>query len=60
VLLRLLIPSLRRAVFGALVVGVVLIGVGLHEIVGWDVVWPAILIMLGVSILRRGVLFRRH
>jgi len=47
-------------VFGALVVGVVLIGVCLHEIVGWDVVWPAILIMLGVSILRRGVLFRRH
>ncbi len=58
-LLRLLIPSLRRAVFGALIVGVVLIGVGLHEVVGWDVVWPTILIVVGVSILLRGVLFRR-
>ncbi len=60
VLLRLLIPSLRRAVFGALIVGVVLIGVGLHDVVGWDTVWPTILIVVGVSILLRGVLFRRR
>lgn len=59
VLLRLLIPALRRAVFGALIVGVVLIGVGLREVVGWDTVWPTILIVVGVSILLRGVLFRR-
>lgn len=59
VLLRLLIPSLRRGVFGALIVGVVLIGVGLHEVIGWDAVWPAILIVVGVSILLRGVLSRR-
>lgn len=60
VLLRLLVPSLRRAVFGALIVGVVLVGVGLHEVVGWDAVWPAILIIVGVSILLRGVFFRRR
>ncbi len=60
VLLRLLIPSLRRAVLGALIVGAVLIGVGLHEVVGWDAVWPSILIVVGISILLRGVLFRRR
>ncbi|GAB4305513.1 MAG: hypothetical protein Kow0097_03990 [Candidatus Bipolaricaulota bacterium] len=60
VLVRVLVPSLRRAVLGALVVGVVLVGIGLHEVVGWDVVWPSILIVVGLSILLRGVLFRRR
>jgi len=59
-LMRLLIPSLRRPVFGTFLVGAVLIGVGLHEVVGWNAVWPVILIVVGVSILLRGVLFRRR
>ncbi|QAA76097.1 MAG: hypothetical protein BIP78_0331 [Candidatus Bipolaricaulis sibiricus] len=59
-LVRVLIPSLRRGVAGAFIIGAVLVGIGLHEVVGWDVVWPTILIVVGLSILLQGVLFRRR
>lgn len=51
---RLLIPEHRRPIFGSLIVGIVLIGIGLGELFTWDIILPLILIALGVSILARG------
>ena len=57
VAVRLLVPSYRRAVGGTLIFAVILIGLGLGNLFSWDVVWPLILIAIGVSVLLRG-LFR--
>lgn len=55
---RLLIPEHRRPVFGAFIVGIVIIGIGLGEFFSWDIILPLILIALGVSILARGFIKR--
>jgi len=57
VVIRLLVPSYRRGVGGTLVFAVILIGIGLGNLFGWSVIWPLILIAVGLSILLRG-LFR--
>ena len=54
VAMRLLVPSYRRAVGGTLVFAVVLVGIGVGNLFGWDVTWPLILIAIGVSMLLRG------
>ena len=54
VVVRLLMPSYRRAVGGTLVFAVVLVGIGVGNLFGWDVTWPLILIAIGVSMLLRG------
>ena len=51
---RLLIPAFHRRVGGALIVAAVFIGVGLGNFFGWDLIWPFILIAVGVSILLGG------
>ena len=58
VAVRLLVPAYRRAVTGTLILGLVLIGVGLGDLLTWDVIGPLILIVLGLFILVR-VLLRR-
>ena len=57
VAVRLLVPSYRRAVGGTLIFAVILLGIGLGNLFGWNVTWPLILIAIGVGILLRG-LFR--
>ncbi len=54
VVVRLLVPSYRRPVGGTLILAVVLLGIGLGNLVGWSVIWPLILIAIGVSVLLRG------
>jgi len=54
VAVRLLVPSYRRPVGGTLIFAVVLLGLGLGNLFGWDVIWPLILIAIGVSVLLRG------
>ena len=56
VVLRLLVPAYRRPVTGSLVFGVILLGIGLGEVVGWVVIGPLILIAIGVGVLLRGFL----
>lgn len=56
VLVRLLVPSYRRAVGGSLVFAVILIGVGLGSLFGWEMVWPLVLIAIGISLLLRGLI----
>lgn len=55
---RLVIPEHRRPVFGSFLLGVILIGIGLGELFTWNIVWPVLLIVLGISILIRGVVKR--
>lgn len=56
VLVRLLVPEYRKAVSGSLFLAVILIGIGLGNIFGWGIIWPAILIAIGLSIIVRGIL----
>lgn len=59
VVFRLLMPTYRRPVIGTLIAGLVLLAVGIGGVWDWDLVWPAILIILGVTLLVRGVFRRR-
>lgn len=55
VLARLLVPDYRRPVSGTIFLAVILIGIGLGNIFGWAIIWPAILIAIGLSIIVRGM-----
>ena len=57
VAVRLLVPAYRRPVAGSIIFGVILLALGTGNVIGWGVIWPAVLIALGVVILARG-LFR--
>jgi hypothetical protein len=59
VVVRLLVPAYRRPVAGSVIFGVILLGLGLGNIVGWGAIWPVVLIALGVFILARGLLRSR-
>ena len=59
VLIRLLVPSYRRPIMGALILAVILLAIGLGELVAANLLWPTVLILLGLSILLRG-LFRQR
>ena len=59
VAVRLVVPAYRRAVTGTVIFGLVLIGAGLGELLSWDVIWPLILIAVGVFILFRALIWRR-
>jgi hypothetical protein len=58
VLLRTLIPDYRRPVGGTLFLGFLALGISLSSVVGWDIVWPLIVIGIGAFILLRGLLRR--
>ena len=59
VVARLLIPAFHRHIGGSLIIAAVFIGVGLGSFFGWDLIWPFILIAVGVRILLGGIA-RRH
>jgi len=58
-LIRLVMPAYRRRVGGSLVFAAILIGVGLGDILGWELVGPLILIAIGISTLIGGLVRRR-
>lgn len=55
VVIRLLFPAYRRPVWGTAIFAVVLLGLGFGS---WDLIWPFILIIIGLALLLGG-LFRR-
>lgn len=59
VIIRLIVPIFHRNIFGTLILAGVFLGVGLGNFFGWDLIWPVILIVLGVSVLLGGVLRKR-
>ena len=58
VVIRLIMPAYRRSVTGSLIFAFILLAIGLGSWVGWNTVWPLILILIGVAILV-GALTRR-
>jgi hypothetical protein len=53
-LVRLMVPEYRQPLTGTLILGLVLIGIGFGNIFGVSIVWPLILIAIGLGILLRG------
>ena len=58
VLVRLLVPEYRSPVVGTLILALVFLGIGLREILRAEIIWPIVLIALGVAFLLGG--FRRR
>jgi hypothetical protein len=58
VAIRLLIPAYRRPVLGTFIFGIILIGIGLGDLINWNILWPMIIIGVGLSILLRA--FRKQ
>jgi hypothetical protein len=58
VLVRLLVPSYRQPVIGTVILSLVFLAIGLGGLVKWYLLWPMVLIGIGVYILFSG-LFRR-
>ncbi len=55
VLIRLVVPAYRAPIGGTFFLALVFIAIGLGNWFGWNVIWPFILIALGLSILLRAV-----
>ena len=51
---RLVVPGYPRPVLGSIILGIVLLGIGLGEIINWVAVGAVVLIAIGVAILLRG------
>ena len=58
VFVRLLVPEYRTHVVGTLILGMVFLGIGLKDTFGWNIIWPIVLIVLGLAFLFGGI-FRR-
>ena len=59
VLYRALSPEHRRPLRGNIILGFILIGIGLGDALGWEIVWALIIIAIGVSLLLGGFVDRR-
>jgi hypothetical protein len=57
--IRYVMPAYRRGVWGTVILAFVFIGIGLGSWVGWNVVWPLILIAIGVIVLLGALGWRR-
>ena len=57
--IRLLVPAYREPIGGSLVLAAILIGAGLGDIFGWNVIWPLIVIAIGLGILLRSFFRQR-
>lgn len=55
VLIRLLLPSYRRPVLGTAILAIVFLAIGIGS---WGLIWPLVLILIGLALLLGG-LFRR-
>ena len=56
VAIRLLFTAYRRPVLGTLILAIILIGIGLNS---WVLIWPGVIIAIGLAFLYRGLLKRK-
>jgi hypothetical protein len=56
VVLRLIVPAFRRRVIGRVIIAIFFLGLGLGNLTNWALIWPVVLILLGVSMLLGGLL----
>ena len=54
--IRLLVPTYRRSVVGSLIIAAILIGLGLGETISWSIIWPLIIIVIGLVLILQGLL----
>jgi hypothetical protein len=61
-LIRLMKPEHRRPILGGLILGFVFLGVGLSEMtdVGWGLIGGIVLIVIGITIISRGIFHQRR
>jgi len=59
VLVRLAVPEYRRPIVGTLILAAVFLAIGLGDLIQAEILWPSVLILLGLAILLHG-LFRRR
>jgi hypothetical protein len=57
--LRILIPAYRRPVVGTIIVAFVFLGIAFGDTIGWGLIWPFILIGIGLAFLLTGLTRRR-
>jgi hypothetical protein len=55
VVVRLLVPAYRRSVTGSIIFALILLAIGLGNLGAWGVIWPLVLIIIGVAILLGGI-----
>jgi len=55
VVIRVLVPAYRQPVTGSLIFAVILIAIGLGDLFSWQLVWPIVLIIIGISVLLGGL-----
>ncbi len=55
VVVRLVMPAYRRHVIGSIIPGFVFPGLGLGNLISWNLIWALVLIIIGVLILLRAL-----
>ncbi len=59
VLIRLLVPAYRRSVMGSLIFAIILLAIGLGDLATWQLIWPTVIIVIGLMLLLRGFIGER-
>jgi uncharacterized membrane protein YjjP (DUF1212 family) len=59
VIVRLLVPDYRRPVTGTFIFSLILLAIGLGNLVSLVILWPLVLIVIGLAILLRGLVGQR-
>jgi len=57
--IRLLVPTYRRSVVGSIIIAAILIGMGLGDTIKWTIIWPLIIIAIGLVFIIQGFLRKK-
>lgn len=55
ILVRLAVPAYRRSVVGQVILSIIFLALGLSNLVNWNIIWPIILIGLGLILVMRSL-----
>jgi hypothetical protein len=58
IVIRLVVPAYRRSVIGSVIIAAIFIGIGLGQMIHWTIIWPVVIILVGVILILQGV-FRK-